>query len=75
MVDFVGDDPKSDKQECPAVWREPGGIFFRGKTITDPDVTARLSRDVAKGEDESDVWLPERMFPKLHHPAGDARRL
>jgi uncharacterized protein DUF6879 len=65
MVEFVGDDPESDNEECPAIWVEPGGMYVRGKTVTDPAITDRLSRDVAKGEDESDVWVPDRLYPVI----------
>ncbi|MCD0447661.1 hypothetical protein LO762_00390 [Actinocorallia sp. API 0066] len=62
MVEFIGEDPDSDQHECPAVWAEPGGMYIRGKRV-DPAISERLSRDVAKGEDEEDVWVPDRLFP------------
>lgn len=69
-MDFVGSDPDSDKEECPAVWRAPGGLYVRGKT-TDPEVTERLTRDVGKGEDETDVWVPDRLFPAIRAAIND----
>jgi hypothetical protein len=64
-IAFVGDDPNSDKAECPAVWRGPGGVFVRGKTVDDPAVTSRLGVDIGKGADETDVWVPETVFPAI----------
>lgn len=71
MVEFVGDDPESDKAECPAVWRAPGGAYIRGKTVTDEKLTARLSSDVGKGIDETDVWVPDRLFPAIREAIDD----
>ncbi|WP_433225645.1 DUF6879 family protein [Actinomadura formosensis] len=71
-VEFVGGDPESDKQECPAVWRAPGGLYIRGKAVTDPDVAGRLGEDVGKGEDEADVWIPDRLFPAIREAVDDA---
>ena len=65
-VDFVGVDPDSEEQECPAVWREPGGLFLRGKTVTDPELTSRFGDDVSKGEDETDIWVPDRQIGRAH---------
>ncbi|MDL4770708.1 DUF6879 family protein [Actinomadura xylanilytica] len=70
-VDFVGGDPDSDKAECPAVWRTPGGLYVRGKAVADPGTTQRLSEDVGKGEDETDVWVPDRLFPAIREAIDD----
>ena len=42
MPDFIGGDPESNANECPAVWVSPdtGDFLFRGKTVTDPAVLA-----------------------------------
>ncbi|WP_157407307.1 DUF6879 family protein [Actinomadura atramentaria] len=71
-VEFVGGDPNSDEVECPAVWRAPGGAFIRGKTVTDPKFTARFNTDVGKGDDETDVWVPDRLFPAIREAVDDA---
>ncbi len=71
-VEFVGGDPDSDKQECPAVWRAPGGLYVRGKTVTDPETAVRLGEDAGKGEDETDVWVPDRLFPAIREAVDDA---
>jgi hypothetical protein len=65
VVDFVGADPDSPEDECPAVLVDPvtGDFYFRGKTVTDPALVAEFGEHVAKGGDESDVWLPARMAP------------
>ncbi|GAA4157136.1 hypothetical protein GCM10022416_58620 [Actinomadura keratinilytica] len=70
MIHFVGGDPDSDKEECPAVWRAPGGLYLRGKTAV-PELTGRLSKDVGKGEDETDVWVPDRLFPAIREAIDD----
>jgi hypothetical protein len=63
VPDFVGGDPESNANECPAVWVDPdtGDFLFRGKTITDPAVLDELNGDIGKSDDESDIWLPARM--------------
>jgi hypothetical protein len=70
-VDFVGGDPESEHQECPAIWRAPGGAYIRGKTVTDPEMTARFGEDIGKGEDETDVWVPDRLFPAIREAIDD----
>jgi hypothetical protein len=71
QVDFVGGDEQSGKTECPAVWRTPGGAYIRGKTVTDPTLIARFGEDVGKGEDETDIWVPDRLFPALREAIDD----
>jgi hypothetical protein len=63
VPDFVGGDPESNANECPAVWVNPetGDFLFRGKAVTDPAVLDKLNDDIGKADDESDVWLPARM--------------
>ena len=63
MPDFVGGDPESNANECPAVWVDPatGDFLFCGKTVTDPAVLTELNGHIGKADDESDVWLPARM--------------
>ena len=56
MPDFVGGDPESNANECPAVWVNPetGDFLFRGKTITDPAVLdGQLARVRAEGYAET----------------------
>ncbi|WP_344264223.1 DUF6879 family protein [Actinomadura napierensis] len=65
QVDFVGGDPESQTGECPAVWRVPDGAYIRGKTVNDPALIGELNTDIGKGEDESDVWVPDRLFPVI----------
>ncbi|MEV6984696.1 DUF6879 family protein [Sphaerisporangium sp. NPDC051017] len=47
------------------MWAAPGGLHIRGKTVTDPALIERFADDVAKGEDETDIWVPDRLFPAL----------
>ena len=63
MPDFIGGDPESNANECPAVWVSPdtGDFLFRGKTVTDAVVLDELNGHIGKADDESDVWLPARM--------------
>ena len=70
-VDFVGGDPESEHEECPAIWRAPGGAYIRGKTVADPDLTARFGQDVGKSDDETDVWVPDRLFPAIRAAIDD----
>ena len=62
-VQWVGADPDSGSNECPAVAviRETGDFLFRGKTVTDPAVITALNEHIGKAGDESDIWLPARM--------------
>ncbi|WP_327086972.1 hypothetical protein OIE66_32280 [Nonomuraea sp. NBC_01738] len=70
-VAFVGGDPDSNANECPAVWRAPGGVFMRGKTVDDGELAARFGRDVGKGEDETDIWLPDSLFEAIREAVTD----
>jgi len=87
VPDFVGGDPESNANECPAVWVNPqtGDFLFRGKTVTDPAVLDELNSHIGKADDESDVWLPARMAGLIrqaldgyeqgrHHHVGDPVR-
>jgi hypothetical protein len=64
---WVGADPESDSNECPAValMPETGDFLFRGKTVTEPAVITALNQHIGKADDESDVWLPARMAPLI----------
>ncbi|MBT2211545.1 hypothetical protein [Actinomadura sp. NEAU-AAG7] len=72
MIEFVGQDPESVDLKCPAVWRdkETRRIYFQGKTETDPEVLARLARDIPPAADESIVWLGENMIPTIGEAIG-----
>ncbi|HUY47277.1 MAG TPA: hypothetical protein VMV92_16360 [Streptosporangiaceae bacterium] len=65
MPDFIGGDPDSNANECPAVFVDPqtGDFLVRGKTITDPAVITDLNKHIGRADDETDVWLPARMAP------------
>ena len=66
-VVWVGADPESDSNECPAValMPETGDFLFRGKTVTELAVITALNQHIGKADDESDVWLPARMAPLI----------
>jgi hypothetical protein len=74
VVEFIGGDPESQTGECPAVWAVPGGIYFRGKTVTDPELVGEFNQDIAKGEDETDIWMPDRMFPIIREALDGTER-
>jgi hypothetical protein len=63
QVQWVGADPESGGNECPAVavMPETGDFLMRGKTVTDPAVITALNQHIGKADDESDIWLPARM--------------
>ncbi|MFC4007787.1 DUF6879 family protein [Nonomuraea purpurea] len=71
-VAFVGGDPTSNQSECPAVWSAPGGIYIRGKTVEDSALVSRFGQDVGKGEDETDIWVPDRLFPAIREAIDDS---
>lgn len=60
---FVGMDPDSPQNECPAVFVDPatGDFLFQGKTVTSPTLIAQISEHGVIAEDETIVWLPARM--------------
>ncbi|GAA1024610.1 hypothetical protein Aple_102810 [Acrocarpospora pleiomorpha] len=62
-LDFVGADPDSDDEKCPAVFVDPntGDFLFQGRVITDPAVLAMISQHGTIASDEAVVWLPARM--------------
>jgi hypothetical protein len=66
-VVWVGADPESDSNECPAaaVLPETGDFLFRGKTMLDPPLIAALNQHIGKAGDEPDIWLPARMAPLI----------
>src|SRR5687768_4217085 len=67
MVDFVGSDPESDDERCPAVFRDPltGDFYQQGRLITDPETLKGLGEHVALASDEAVIWQPGRMADQL----------
>lgn len=61
--DFVGIDPGTPDEECPAVYIDPltGDCFFQGRLVTDPAVLAAIAGHGPISADEAVVWLPARM--------------
>ncbi|MFC7734163.1 DUF6879 family protein [Actinomadura keratinilytica] len=62
-LDFVGQDPDSDKEYCPAVFVDPntGDLLIQGRVITDPGVLVMVREHGAIADDEAVVWLPASM--------------
>ncbi|MEV4096590.1 DUF6879 family protein [Streptosporangium saharense] len=62
-LDFVGGDPNSPDDKCPAVYVDPetGDFYFQGKTVKDPVLLAEISRHSPIGADETVVCLASRM--------------
>jgi Family of unknown function (DUF6879) len=60
---FVGQDPGSGDEHCPAVFIDPntGDFYFQGRIIKDPVVLAMIAEHGAIASDEAVVWLPARM--------------
>jgi hypothetical protein len=63
--DFVGSDPGSEDEKCPAVFADEAGFYFQGKTVTDPVTLDSLGEHISVGDDESVVWLPGSMAPSI----------
>jgi hypothetical protein len=63
--DFVGIDPQSPDEECPAVFVDPvtGDLYQQGKLVTDPQILARFAEHSPLGADEAVVWQPGRLAP------------
>ncbi|GAA4082849.1 DUF6879 family protein [Actinomadura miaoliensis] len=70
-IDFVGNDPDSDREECPAVFRDPvsGDFYQQGRVVTDPEIIAAVTGHGVIGADEAVVWQPAAMAPILAEAA------
>jgi hypothetical protein len=60
---FIGIDPATDKDNCPAVFvdEETGDLVFQGPTVTDPQTLAEATSHSRLAAHESVVRLPARM--------------
>jgi hypothetical protein len=60
---FIGKDPESDTNNCPAVFveSETGDLLFQGWTIDDPATLAESGQHSPVADNESIVRLPARM--------------
>jgi hypothetical protein len=77
---FVGKDPESDTNNCPAVFveEETGDLLFQGWDVTDPAVLADAGTHSPLAGGESVVRLPTRMraiiMEALHGEGAAVRR-
>ena len=64
-MDFVGIDPATPDEECPAVAVDPitGDVFFQGRIVTDPEILKWFAEHAPRGDDEAIIWHPARMRP------------
>jgi hypothetical protein len=62
-LEFVGKDPESGADNCPAVFveDETGDVLLQGWTVTDPDTLAAIAGHSPIADNESVVRLPARM--------------
>ena len=60
---FIGIDPETDGDNCPAVFidEDNGDLLFQGSTVTDPRTLADAARHSPIADYESLVRLPARM--------------
>ncbi|MGH3157400.1 MAG: hypothetical protein ACRDNF_12595 [Streptosporangiaceae bacterium] len=60
---FIGIDPETDVQHCPAVFvdEDTGDLVFTGSTVTNPDTLAEVTRHSPIATHESVVRMPARM--------------
>jgi hypothetical protein len=60
---FVGIDPETGGDHCPAVFidEETGDFLLQGWTVTDPDTLAAIAGHSPIADNESVVRLPARM--------------
>jgi len=67
MLDFVGQDPDSPANKCPAVYVDPatGDFYFQGKAVADPVVLAEIGKHSPMGADEAVVRLPATLRPVI----------
>ena len=63
MLLFIGIDPDTGTENCPAVFIDPqsGDFLFQGWTVTDPDILAQVAAHSPIASFESVVRLPARM--------------
>lgn len=62
-LEFIGIDPGTDSDNCPAVFvdQESGDLVFQGWTVTDPHDLTVMAAHSPMGTGESVVRLPARM--------------
>ncbi|EIV91981.1 hypothetical protein [Frankia sp. QA3] len=62
-LSFVGIDPKSPDNGCPAVFvdEDTGDLWFQGEAVTGPEELAEVSRHSPLGSTEAVVRLPAVM--------------
>jgi hypothetical protein len=60
---FIGIDPETDVENCPAVFVDEGtgDLVVTGWTVTSPDTLAEVTRHSPVAAHESVVRLPARM--------------
>jgi hypothetical protein len=71
---FVGIDPDTDSDHCPAVFVdiESGDLVFQGWTVTDPAGLSDAARHSPLGSGESVVRLPARMRSIIREAVSDS---
>jgi hypothetical protein len=62
-LEFIGKDPESDTNNCPAVFieEETGDFLLQGWTVTDPATLTESGTHSPLADNESLVRLPARM--------------
>jgi hypothetical protein len=61
-LEFIGKDPESDTNNCPAVFiDETGDFLLQGWTVADPATLADAGRHSPLADNESLVRVPARM--------------
>ncbi|MFE9099818.1 hypothetical protein [Actinomadura geliboluensis] len=60
---FIGIDPATNEDKCPAVFVDPEthDFVFQGTTVTDPETLAEVAKHSPIADYESVVRLPARM--------------
>ncbi len=71
MVEFIGMDPGSPTDECPAVYVDPatGDMYQQGRVVTDPELLASITGHAPIAADEAVVWQPARLAPTVAEAA------
>ncbi|MQY04756.1 DUF6879 family protein [Actinomadura macrotermitis] len=62
-MDFVGMDDDSPKNQCPAVFVDPGtgDAYYQGRLVTDPGTLMKIAEHSPISADEAVVWHPASM--------------
>lgn len=74
-IEFVGIDPDTGKENCPAVWvdTDNADLLFQGY-LGDIQTLARCAKDSPRPDTEAVIRVPRRMIPLIREACDRAER-